>query len=143
MSQQEVASAIGVSRQTVSNWEQNQGAPALDKAAELARLYGVSLDDLVSDEVDVVASGASRTRTDRHVLEAFIGCTDTAISLSCDEATIQHAEIIEANAGWLRIAHERSDALFGNPENRRKRVIRLIDLDDVLSISAESSAMNA
>ena len=42
MSQQEVAAAIGVSRQTVSNWEQNQGAPALDKAAELARLYGVS-----------------------------------------------------------------------------------------------------
>lgn len=33
MSQQEVAAAIGVSRQTVSNWEQNQGAPALDKAA--------------------------------------------------------------------------------------------------------------
>lgn len=27
MSQQEVAAAIGVSRQTVSNWEQNQGAP--------------------------------------------------------------------------------------------------------------------
>lgn len=37
-SQQEVAAAIGVSRQTVSNWELGQGSPALDKAAELARL---------------------------------------------------------------------------------------------------------
>lgn len=35
MSQQEVAVAIGVTRQTVSNWEQGQGAPSLDKAAEL------------------------------------------------------------------------------------------------------------
>ena len=50
MSQQEVAATIGVTRQTVSNWELGQGSPALDKAAELARLYGVTLDDLVSDE---------------------------------------------------------------------------------------------
>lgn len=38
MSQQEVAETIGVTRQTVSNWELGQGSPALDKAAELARL---------------------------------------------------------------------------------------------------------
>lgn len=59
MSQQEVAAVIGVSRQTVSNWEVGQGSPALDKAAELARLYGVTIDDLVSDEVDVVSTGRS------------------------------------------------------------------------------------
>ena len=38
MSQQEVADLLGVTRQTISNWESDQGAPALDKAAELARL---------------------------------------------------------------------------------------------------------
>ena len=43
MSQQEVASALGVTRQTVSNWECDQGAPSLDKAADLARLYGCLL----------------------------------------------------------------------------------------------------
>lgn len=57
MSQQEVAPAIGTSRQTISNRELGQGSPALDKAAELARLYGVTLDDLVRDEVNVVSSG--------------------------------------------------------------------------------------
>ena len=63
MSQQEVADAIGVTRQTVSNWELGQGSPALDKAAELARLYDVTLNDLASDEVDVVCSGkGERTR---------------------------------------------------------------------------------
>lgn len=53
----EVASAIGVTRQTVGNWGLGQGSPALDKAAELARLYGVTLDDLANDEVDVVTFG--------------------------------------------------------------------------------------
>lgn len=47
---EEVASALGVTQQTVSNWECDQGAPSLDKAADLARLCGVSLDDLVADE---------------------------------------------------------------------------------------------
>lgn len=135
MSQQEVASAIGVSRQTVSNWEQNQGAPALDKAAELARLYGVSLNDLASDEVDVVSSGGTHAKTDLHVLDAFVGAEDATISLSGDEATIQHAEILEAGGGWLRIAVERTTALFGSPKTKRERIIRLIDLDDVLGIT--------
>ena len=99
MSQQEAAAAIGVSRQTVSNWEQNQGAPALDKAAELVRLYGVSLNDLASDEVDVVSSAGTRAQSDLHVLEAFVGAKDAMISLSGDEATIQHAEILEAGGG--------------------------------------------
>ena len=38
MSQQEVADTVGVTRQTISNWELGQGSPTLDKAAELARL---------------------------------------------------------------------------------------------------------
>lgn len=45
-SQQQVADLLDVSRQTVSNWELGQGAPALDKAVELARVLHVSLDDL-------------------------------------------------------------------------------------------------
>ena len=71
MSQQEVASALGVTRQTVSNWECDQGAPSLDKAADLARLCGVSLDDLVADEVEVVVADpdqAAGKPRDLHVL---------------------------------------------------------------------------
>lgn len=145
MSQQEVAAAIGVSRQTVSNWEQNQGAPALDKAAELARLYGVSLDDLANDEVDIVSSRISHSETDHHVLDIFAGCSNATISLmssSGDETTIMRAEILEVNNGWLRVAHDRATALFGSPRTKCDRVIRLIDLDDVLSITMESAAMS-
>ena len=34
-------------------------SPSLDKAADLARLCGVSLDDLVADEVEVVVAEVS------------------------------------------------------------------------------------
>ena len=136
MSQQEVAAAIGVSRQTVSNWEQNQGAPALDKAAELARLYGVSLNDLASDEVGVVSSGGTRAKADLHVLEAFVGAKDATISLSCDKGFVQHTEILEVGNGWIRISAEETGAIFTRPQH----VILLIDLDDVLSISMATPA---
>ena len=45
-SQQEIADRLSVTRQTISNWECGQGAPALDKAAELAAIYRISLDEL-------------------------------------------------------------------------------------------------
>lgn len=59
MSQQEVADLLSVSRQTVSNWEGNQGASALVKAAELARICHVTLDNLVSERIEVVTASAA------------------------------------------------------------------------------------
>ena len=48
-SQQEIADLLDVTRQTISNWECGQGAPTLDKAAELAGIYRISLDELAGN----------------------------------------------------------------------------------------------
>lgn len=48
MSQEEVAERIGVSRQAVAKWETGATMPDLSNCMELAKLYGVSIDDLVS-----------------------------------------------------------------------------------------------
>ena len=55
LSQQEVANLLGVTRQTVSNWECGQGAPTIDKAMALARTYHMSLDELVDPDFDADA----------------------------------------------------------------------------------------
>lgn len=55
-SQQELADKLSVTRQTISNWECGQGAPTIDKAMELAAIFGISLDDLVGDQVNVIVS---------------------------------------------------------------------------------------
>ena len=47
-SQEEVAEAIGVSRQAVAKWENGDTMPDIMNCASLAELYGVSLDDLVN-----------------------------------------------------------------------------------------------
>lgn len=47
MTQEEVADRIGVSRQAVAKWESGESLPDIEKSRSLARLFAVSLDDLI------------------------------------------------------------------------------------------------
>lgn len=49
-SQEQVAEKINISRQAYAKWESGSTAPGLDKAALLAEVYGVTLDDLMKTE---------------------------------------------------------------------------------------------
>ena len=49
LSQEKVAELVGVSRQAVTKWENNQAAPSTENLIALASLYHVSLDELVAD----------------------------------------------------------------------------------------------
>lgn len=48
LSQEELAAKIGVSRQAVSKWERAEASPDTDNLIELAKIYGVTLDELIS-----------------------------------------------------------------------------------------------
>ena len=50
MSQLDLADALEVSRQSVSKWETGAAVPELDKLIKMAKLFGVTLDELVSGE---------------------------------------------------------------------------------------------
>lgn len=45
---EELAKLIGVSRQSVAKWENNESLPDLMKCNELARLYGVTIDAIMN-----------------------------------------------------------------------------------------------
>lgn len=50
LSQEELAARVGVSRQAVSKWELGTATPELDKLAALAKTFGVTADELLSQE---------------------------------------------------------------------------------------------
>ena len=50
LSQEELAARIGVSRQAVSKWERAEASPDTDNLIALARLYQISLDELLRAE---------------------------------------------------------------------------------------------
>lgn len=60
-SQEELAARIGVSRQAVSKWERAEASPDTDNLILLARLYRVSLDDLLLAEESSSAQDSDLT----------------------------------------------------------------------------------
>lgn len=50
LSQEELAARVGVSRQAVSKWEGDAAQPELDKIVALARLFGITTDQLLLGE---------------------------------------------------------------------------------------------
>lgn len=51
LSQEQLAEKIGVTRQTISNWELDESSPDLKQGKELSKIFNVSLDDLTGDSI--------------------------------------------------------------------------------------------
>lgn len=130
-SQQEVADMLSVTRQTISNWECGQGAPSLDKAAELASIYHISLDDLAGNDVEVVAR--EKKEKDLHVLRNLIGktvrldCSDMDLLMdgALDAGASGKVKILDVSGEWLRVEYERTkeNSLF-----KKESVVKLVEL---------------
>lgn len=54
MTQEKVAEEIGVSRQTISNWENNRSFPDIISVISLSDLYSVSLDELLKEDKKMI-----------------------------------------------------------------------------------------
>lgn len=51
MSQEELSNKVGVTRQTISNWETGISAPDIKQAKDLAKVFNVTLDELVGNAI--------------------------------------------------------------------------------------------
>lgn len=52
MSQEELASLIGVTRQTLSKYETGESIPDIEKCSAIAKALGITMDDLVNYDKD-------------------------------------------------------------------------------------------
>lgn len=134
-SQQEIADRLSVTRQTISNWECGQGAPALDKAAELAAIYQISLDELAGLADEREAPGV-----DLHILKKLEGrrcqlefteenTMDAMMDGLLDNANVR---ILEVGDRRVRIEYERrkEDAMF-----QKETVVREVEHSMIIGVS--------
>ena len=64
LTQDEFASAVGVSRQAVYKWESGQSYPEVPKLLEMKLLFTISIDELLDDSIDIpVPEKKKRKRT--------------------------------------------------------------------------------
>lgn len=63
-SQEDLAEKLGVTRQSVSKWEGAQSVPDMDKVVMMSRLFGVTTDYLLKDELEEEAPCAAAEDVD-------------------------------------------------------------------------------
>lgn len=54
MTQEQLANKLNVTRQTISKWELNETTPDIKQAKELSKIFNVSLDELLDNNIESV-----------------------------------------------------------------------------------------
>ena len=73
MTQDELASAVGVSRQAVYKWESGQSYPEVLKLIELKRLFEISIDDLLDESFEIpLPEKKKRKRSEKKQTETTV-----------------------------------------------------------------------
>jgi len=70
LTQDEFASAVGVSRQAVYKWESGQSYPEVPKLLEMKSLLGISIDELLDDSFDIPIPEKKKRRRRKKTVEA-------------------------------------------------------------------------
>ena len=83
MSQAELARALWVSRNTISNWECGTTTPDIESFVLMSALFGISIDRMVREDADVMARALERDRN--HLL--LVGGTEAHVEQGASDDT--------------------------------------------------------
>lgn len=61
LSQEKLSEALGLSRQSISKWEQGNSAPEIDNIKKLSEYFGVSVESIINGEPDSIEAIINRT----------------------------------------------------------------------------------
>lgn len=84
-SQEELAAQLGVTRQSVSKWEGAQSMPDMEKILQMSRLFGVTTDYLLKDEIETTQQPGSCVQAE-----------DAAVSLEEQPRVLRRVSMEEA-----------------------------------------------
>lgn len=105
LSQEALATQLGVSRQAVSKWERSESSPDTDNLIALAALYGVSLDELLYGEAANDADDLEDCSADTETADVADEAEDSAEHANCgdkplvDISLARGIHVIDPNKG--------------------------------------------
>lgn len=124
MTIEKLSRKIGISRQTLSNWESDITSPNLKEAKEIASIFQVSLDDLVNHSVDI------NCKKNNSILNRLIG-KECYIEILEEDYRLEDdtlCKVIDVSPRFLKI-----EFLYG-----KETITKLIDLELVSTIRMEN-----
>lgn len=120
--QEKLANKIGVSRQTLSNWESNITSPDLAQAKNISKIFKVSLDDLTDNQMEMECTNKTiLTGIKDHNAYLDVDTDDYRLNF------MTKCKILDIDNDFIKAEFE-----YG-----KKKITKLLDLDLVASISVE------
>ena len=80
LTQDELAEKLFVSRTAVSKWESGRGYPNIESLKAIARLFGVTVDKLLSGEELLLISEEENKKRENHFRDIVFGLLDLAVA---------------------------------------------------------------
>ena len=81
ITQEELASALFVSRTAISKWESGRGYPSIESLKAIAKYFSVTLDELLSGEELLTAAEEDGKRREGNIRDLMFGLLDIGIAL--------------------------------------------------------------
>lgn len=107
LTQKQMASKLNVSRQAISNWENNRNLPDLEMVVKISMTFNISLDQLIIGGNDMnnmteklVKDGSETRRTKMNLIAISIGAALLFMGFACILIKANSVEYIDAE-GFL------------------------------------------
>lgn len=72
LSQEELAEKVFVTRQTISNWENNKNYPDIHSLLLLSSLFNISLDQLIKGDIEIMRKEINKSELDKFNRDGII-----------------------------------------------------------------------
>ncbi len=119
LTQEALSEKIGISRQTLANWESDITSPNLREASKLAKIFDTSLDNLVDHKIDIECKKGS-------CLNKLIGKTCT-IDADTDDYRLNFdtpCKILDIDSDFIKIEFK----------YKKEFIIKMLDMKLIESI---------
>lgn len=122
--QEKLAEKIGVSRQTLSNWESNVTSPDLSQAKILCQYLKTSLDELANSDLEIICDDNSKDNIFNNLVgkKCYFSFDDDFYDMYLNYDTL--VQVLGVNSDFIKIEYLKG----------KEKCIKLIDLELIVAI---------
>ena len=117
LSQENVADKLNVTRQTISKWERNQSTPDFDKIMPLCELYGITPNELLSENNEEVMQAKEENNFEeakQHIFTRGKEDKDDYENMTRNQIKRKSAEVVSGSIFIFIFAIAFKSSLFSN-----------------------------
>lgn len=127
--QEQLAEKVGVSRQTLSNWESDVTSPDLSQAKLLCKYLKTSLDELVNNDLEIICSNSFKDNVFNDLVGKICHFEFKDVFYDMYLSDNLPVKVLGVNSDFIKIEYLKG----------KEKYIKLIDTELIVAIRVDES----